>query len=100
MRLEAFLGLTGYYRRFVEGFSRIVVPLSQLTRKNAKFVWTEKCKKSFQELKQRLVITLVLTIPNNLGGFVIYSDASRKRLSCVLMQHGKVIAYVSYQLKN
>ena len=57
MRLEAFLGLTGYYRRFVEGFSRIVVPLSQLTRKNAKFVWTEKCKKSFQELKQRLVIS-------------------------------------------
>ena len=100
MRLEAFLGLTGYYRRFVEGFSRIVVPLSQLTRKNAKFVWTEKCKKGFQELKQRLVITPVLTIPNNLGGFVIYSDASRKRLSCVLMQHGKVIAYVSYQLKN
>ena len=56
--------------------------------------------KSFQELKQRLVITPILTIPGNLGGFVIYSDASRKGLSCVLMQHGKVIAYASRQLKS
>ena len=76
---RSFLGLAGYYRRFVEGFSRIAAPLTQLTRKNAKFVWTEECEKSFQELKQRLVTASVLTIPSNLGGFVIYSDASKKR---------------------
>ena len=49
--VRIFLGLVGYYRRFVEGFSRIATPLTQLTRKNAKFVWTEECEKSFQELK-------------------------------------------------
>ena len=76
---RSFLDLAGYYRRFVEGFSRIAAPLTQLTRKNAKFVWTEECEKSFQELKQRLVTASVLTIPSNLGGFVIYSDASKKR---------------------
>ena len=83
--IRSFLGLAGYYRRFVEGFSHIVAPLTQLTRKNAKFVLIEECEKSFQEIKQRLVTALVLTIPSNLGGFVIYSDASKKGLGCVLM---------------
>ena len=63
-------------------------------------MWTEECEKSFQELKQRLVTTPILTIPSNLGGFVIYSGASRKGLGCALMQHGKVIAYASHQLKS
>ena len=63
-------------------------------------MWTEECEKIFQELKQRLVTAPVLTIPNNLGGFVIYSDASKKGLGRVLMQHGKVIAYASRQLKS
>ena len=62
-------------------------------------MWTEECEKSFQELKQRLVVAPILTIPSNLGDFVIYSDASRKGLGYVLMQHGKVIAYASRQLK-
>ena len=98
--VRSFLGLAGYYRRFVEGFSCISAPLTQLTRKNAKFVWTEECEKSFQEFKQNLVTAPVLTIPSNLGGYVIYSDVSRKGLGCMLMQHGKVIAYVSCQLKS
>ena len=98
--IRSFLGLAGYCRRFVEGFSRIAAPLTQLTHKNAKFVWTEECEKSFQELKERLVTASVLTIPSNLEGFVIYSDASRKWLGYVLMQHGKVIAYASHQLKS
>ena len=54
--VRSFLGLTGYYRRFVEGFSRIVTPLTRLTRKNAKFDWTKECERSFQELKQQLVL--------------------------------------------
>jgi hypothetical protein len=98
--VSSFLGLTGYYKRFVEGFSCITAPLTHLTRKNAKFEWKEECEKSFQELKQRLVTAPVLTIPSSSGGFVIYSDASHKGLGCVLMQHGKVVAYASRQLKN
>nr|GFA08708.1 retrotransposon protein, putative, Ty3-gypsy subclass [Tanacetum cinerariifolium] len=63
------------------------------------FVWNEEREKSFEELKQRLVSAPVLVLPSGLGGFQIYSDASKKGLGCVLMQHGKVIAYASRQLK-
>ncbi|KAJ4717010.1 Retrotransposon protein, putative, Ty3-gypsy subclass [Melia azedarach] len=98
--VRSFLGLAGYYRRFVEGFSRIATPLTQLTRKNVKFQWSDECEKSFQELKHRLVTAQVLTIPTGSDGYVIYSDASLKGLGCVLMQNGKVVAYASRQLKN
>ncbi|TYK05232.1 pol protein [Cucumis melo var. makuwa] len=96
----SFLGLAGYYRRFVEDFSRIASPLSQLTRKGTPFVWSPACESSFQELKQKLVTTPVLTVPDGLGSFVIYSDASKKGLDCVMMQQGKVVAYASRQLKS
>ncbi|GJU24901.1 reverse transcriptase domain-containing protein [Tanacetum coccineum] len=92
-------GLAGYYRRFVEGFSRLALPLTQLMRKGEKFVWTDERQESFEELKRRLVSALILTLPSGSGGFQIYSDASKKGLGCVLMQHGKVIAYASRQLK-
>ena len=98
--VKSFLGLVGYYRRFVDGFSRITTHLTQLTRKNDKFKWKEECEKCFQELKWRLVIAPVLTIPSGIGGFVIYSDASHKGLGCMLMQNGKVVDYASCQLKN
>ncbi|KAL8102858.1 hypothetical protein AgCh_027400 [Apium graveolens] len=87
--VRSFLGLAGYYRRFVQDFSKIAVPLTKLTRKNEKFVWTKKCEESFQELKKRLVTTPVLVLPDEKGKFVIFSDASYKGLGCVLMQHGK-----------
>ncbi|KAL0546184.1 hypothetical protein IC582_016090 [Cucumis melo] len=96
----SFLGLAGYYRRFVEDFSRIASPLTQLTRKGTPFVWNPACESSFQELKQKLVSALVLTVPDGSGGFVIYSDTSKKGLGCVLMQQGKVVAYASHQLKS
>ncbi|KAL8133741.1 hypothetical protein AgCh_008979 [Apium graveolens] len=89
----------GYYRRFVKDFSKIASPLTKLTRKNEKFVWTEKCEMSFQELKRRLVTAPVLALPDETGNFIIYSDASLKGLGCVLMQNVKVIAYASRQLK-
>ena len=54
---------------------------------------------SFQELKNRLMTTPILTIPSSLGGFVVYSDVSRQGLGCVLMQHGKIVAYAFRQLK-
>ncbi|KAL8147994.1 hypothetical protein AgCh_005357 [Apium graveolens] len=99
MKIRSFLGLAGYYRRFLKDFSKIASQVTKLTRKNEKFVWTEKCKESFQELKRRLVTAPVLALPDETGNFVIYSDASLKGLGCVLMQHDKVIAYASRQLK-
>nr|GFB69035.1 retrotransposon protein, putative, Ty3-gypsy subclass [Tanacetum cinerariifolium] len=97
--VRSFLGLAGYYRRFVEGFSRLALPLTKLMRQGEKFVWNEEREKSFEELKQRLVSAPVLTLPSGSGGFQIYSDASKKGLGCVLMQHRKVIAYALRQLK-
>jgi len=98
--IRSFLGLAGYYRIFIEGFSLIATPLTQLTRKNKKWVWSEECEKSFQELKRRLTTAPMLTLPSGTEGFVVYSDASGKGLGCVLKQHGKVIAYASRQLKT
>ena len=72
-----FLGLAGYYQRFVEGFSKIAMPLTQLTKKNAKFAWTPKCEKNLVKLKQRLVTTPILAIPNTSEDFVIYINASK-----------------------
>ena len=97
--VRSFLGLAGYYRRFVQDFAKIATPLTKLTRKDEKFIWNERCEESFQELKTRLVTAPVLALPDDQGNFVIFSDASRKGLGCVLMQHGKVIAYASRQLK-
>nr|GEX24207.1 putative reverse transcriptase domain-containing protein [Tanacetum cinerariifolium] len=76
--VRSFLGLAGYYRRFVEGFSRLALPLTKLMRKGENFVWNEEREKSFEELKQRLVSAPVLTLPSGSGGFQIYSDASKK----------------------
>ncbi|XP_038876706.1 uncharacterized protein LOC120069092, partial [Benincasa hispida] len=98
--VRSFLGLAGYYRRFVENLSSMAMPLTQLTRKGASFVWSKACKDSFQDLKQRLVSALVLTVPDGSRNFVIYSDDYKKGLGCVLMQHGRVVAYAFRQLKN
>jgi len=84
----------------VEGFSTLASPLTKLTQKEIKFQWSDACERSFQELKARLTTTQVLTLPEGINGFVVYCDALRIGLGCVLMQHGKVIAYASRQLKN
>ncbi|GJU32079.1 retrotransposon protein, putative, ty3-gypsy subclass [Tanacetum coccineum] len=79
--VRSFLGLAGYYRRFVEGFSRLALPLTKLMRKGEKFVWNEEREKSFEELKQRLVSSPILTLPYLVqGGVQIYSVASKKGL--------------------
>ncbi|KAM6543614.1 hypothetical protein CsatB_008061 [Cannabis sativa] len=76
--VRSFLGLASYYRRFVEGFSKIAMSLSELTRKNQRFIWSDKCEKSFQELKQRLITTPVLALSSDQEKFVVYCDASRQ----------------------
>jgi hypothetical protein len=99
-KIRSVLGLAGYYRRFIEGFSSLSGPLTALTRKNVPFVWSDKCEASFQELKRRLVTAPVLTLPMESVGYVVYTDASKKGLRCVLMQQGWVVAYASRQLKE
>ena len=97
--VRSFLGLAGYYRRFIQNFSTIAIPLTSLTKKDKKFIWDEKCEVSFQTLKNCLTTAPVLTLPQGIKGFVIYTDASNQGYGAVLMQHGKVIAYASRQLK-
>ncbi|CAJ2642459.1 unnamed protein product [Trifolium pratense] len=97
--IRSFLGLAGYYRRFIEGFSKLALPLTQLTRKDQAFVWDGKCEESFQELKKRLTTAPVLILPDAKESFVVYCDASKMGLGGVLMQKGQVVAYASRQLK-
>src|SRR4051812_18433629 len=73
--------------------------MTQLLKKDQKFVWSEKCEASFQELKRRLVSAPVLTMPVLTKSFDVYCDSSKIGLGCVLMQVGKVIEYLSRQLK-
>ena len=97
--VRSFLGLAGYYRRFIQNFSRIALPLTKLTRKGSPFKWTDQCEASFQELKTRLTTPPVLIIPDPTRHFEVYSDASKKGLGCVLMQDKRVVAYASRQLR-
>jgi hypothetical protein len=73
---QSFLGLAGYYRRFIEGFSRISKPMTELLEKDKEFKWTSACESSFQELKKRLTTALVLVIPDMEKPFSIYCDVS------------------------
>ena len=98
-KVRSFLGLAGYYRRFIEGFLKIARPMTELTKKDKKFVWMEACEKSFKELKKRLTAAPVLTLLDIHKDFVVFCDASRQGLGCVLMQDERVVAYASRQLK-
>ena len=98
--VKSFLDLAKYYRQFVKNFSQITLPLMKLTRKNIQFEWTPKYGQSFQELKEKLTIVPVLTLPDPHGQFEVYCDAFRKGLGCVLMQSRNVVTYASRQLKS
>ncbi|XP_019259626.1 PREDICTED: uncharacterized protein LOC109237727 [Nicotiana attenuata] len=98
--IHSFLGLAGYYRRFVQDFSRKAVPLTKLTQKKAKFQWTEECEQSFQKLKTCLTTAPILALPSGSGRFSVFCDASRVGLGSVLMQNGRVIDYASRKLKK
>nr|KYP54680.1 Retrovirus-related Pol polyprotein from transposon 17.6 [Cajanus cajan] len=99
-RTRSFVGLVGYYQRFIEGFSRIIMPLTQLTQKDQPFVWRDACEKSFQELKRRLTTSPILVLPDTGEHFDVFCDASYQGLGCVLMQGGRVVSYASRQLKT
>src|SRR3989337_1601971 len=97
--VRSFLGLTGYYQRFIENFSKIAKPMTEMLKKDTKFKWTEDCEASFQELKKRLVTAPVLILSDIRKDFQVYCDASRLGLGGVLMQDGRVVSYASRQLR-
>ena len=74
--------------------------MTRLTRKEVKFEWDDRCEEAFQELKRRLTSAPILIVPDRGQGYIVYCDASRAGLRCVLMQSGRVVAYGSRQLKN
>jgi hypothetical protein len=98
--IRSFLGLAGYYRRFIEGFSKIAKPMTSLLEKGREFNWDEKCQESFDQLNKRLMSPPVLVMPDLQKGFDIYCDACGKGVGCGLMQEGHVIAYASRQLRK
>ncbi|GJY54779.1 reverse transcriptase domain-containing protein [Tanacetum coccineum] len=97
--IRQFLGLAGYYRRFIEGFSKIAKSMTKLTQKGVKFDWGDKQEAAFQLLKQKLCSAPILALPEGSEDFIAYCDASKKGLGAVLMQREKVISYASRQLK-
>ncbi|GJX48580.1 putative reverse transcriptase domain-containing protein [Tanacetum coccineum] len=98
--IRSFLGLAGYYRRFIENFSKIAKPLTLLAQKNKTYAWSDKQGEVFYILKEKLCNAPVLALPDGPNDFVVYCDASKQGFGCVLMQQGKVIAYASRQLKT
>jgi hypothetical protein len=98
--VHQFLGLAGYYRRFIEGFSKIAKSLTKLTQKSVNYEWGDKEEEAFQLLKEMLCSAPILALPEGNEDFVVYCDASHKGLGAVLMQREKVIAYASRQLKK
>ena len=84
--VRSFLGMAGYYRRFIENFSKIAKPMTELLKKGKKFEWSEKAEESFQTLKTKLTTAPVLALPDTSKDFVIFCDALLQGLGCVLMQ--------------
>ncbi|GJS42294.1 putative reverse transcriptase domain-containing protein [Tanacetum coccineum] len=97
--IRQFLGLVGYYRRFIKDFLKITKSLTELTQKNKKYIWGKDQESAFQLLKQKLCEAPILALPEGNDDFVVYCDASHQGLGAVLMQREKVIAYASRQLK-
>ncbi|GKB81061.1 putative reverse transcriptase domain-containing protein [Tanacetum coccineum] len=97
--IHQFLGLVGYYRRFIKGFSKIAKPMTKLTQKKVKFVWGDKQEAAFQRLKQKLCSTPILALPEGSEDFIAYCDASKKGLGTVLMQREKIWRHYLYGTK-
>src|ERR1044072_36510 len=99
LKSVVFIGLAGYYRKFIEGFSKLALPFTKLTRKGQMFLWDFECEKGFQDLKKRLTSAPIMILSNPTESFVVYYDASLMGLGGVLMQDRQVVDYASRQLK-
>ncbi|GKA81235.1 putative reverse transcriptase domain-containing protein [Tanacetum coccineum] len=89
MEIHQFLGLAGYYQRFIEGFSKIAKPMTKLTQKKVAFEWGDKQEAAFQTLKNKLCSAPILALPQGAENFIVYCDALHKGLGAVLMQNEK-----------
>ncbi|GKB22499.1 putative reverse transcriptase domain-containing protein [Tanacetum coccineum] len=98
-QFELIPGLAGYYRRFIEGFTKIAKPMTMIAQKKVKFVWGDKQEAAFQLLKQKLCSAPILDLPEGSKDFIVYCNASIKGMGAVLMQREKMIAYASRHLK-
>jgi hypothetical protein len=98
--VQSFLGLAGYYRRFIPNFSKIAKPVTELLKKENKYVWSDACDEAFKHLKKLLTTSPVLAQPNTTKPFDVYCDAYGTGLRGVLMQEGRVISYSSRQLRR
>ena len=98
-QVRSFLGLAGYYRRFILDFSKVSKSITELLKNQVKFAWSSDCEEAFQTLKRLLTTAPVLAQPDIKKPFDVYCDASGIGIGCVLMQEGRVIAYASRQLK-
>ena len=87
--IHSFLGLVGYYRRFIKDFSWLAAPMTRLTRKGVKFEWNHLCEKAFQDLKMKLTSAPILIVTEQGQRYTVYCDASKDELGCVLMQFGE-----------
>jgi hypothetical protein len=97
--VRSFLGLAGYYQRFILDFSKVAKPITELLKKGNKYIWNDACDEEFKVLKKLLTTSLVLTQPDIAKPFDVYCDASGTSLGGVLMQEGQVISYSSRQLR-
>eukprot|EP00253_Pinus_taeda_P016653 PITA_16653 len=98
--IRSFMGLVGYYRWFVEGFSRVAYPITSLQKKGKAFTWTAKCQKKIEQLKHLLTTAPILRIVDPGKDYMVCTDASKEGVGGVLMQEGKVIDYESRKLKE
>jgi hypothetical protein len=98
--IRSFMGLAGYYRRFIKGFSKIGCLITALQKKGTKFFWTSKCEERFQELKNLMTHALVLNIADPDDDFLVCTNACKEGIGRVLMQEGRVICYTSQKLNE
>jgi hypothetical protein len=99
-QVRSFLGLAGYYHRFIPDFSKLVKPITSFLKNDTKFNWSSKCNEAFEQLKVLLTTAPVLAQPDIEKPFDVYCDASSSGLGYVLMKEGRVIAYASRQLRR
>ena len=92
-KICSFLGLAGYYKWFIEDFSRLAAPMTRLARNEVKFEWNDLCERAFQELKRRLTSAPILIVSKRRRGYIVYCDAANDGLVCLLMQFGRVALY-------
>ncbi|KAH9293778.1 hypothetical protein KI387_041016, partial [Taxus chinensis] len=97
--VRSFMGLAGYYRKFVKDFSKVAAPITSLQKKDRKFIWNDKCETTFKILKSQLTSAPILAVPDPNKNFTVVTDASGEGLGGVLLQNDQVIAYESRKLK-